>query len=80
VTERNGLRDVSAVAGIGATKFSKDSGRSEMRLAVEAVEAALADAGLAPGEVDGMVTYTAETNPEIEIARKRLADFRRRPR
>jgi len=69
VTERNGLRDVSAVAGIGATEFSKDSGRSEMRLAVEAVEAALADAGLAPGEVDGMVTYTAETNPEIEIAR-----------
>jgi acetyl-CoA acetyltransferase len=59
----------AAVAGIGATEFSKDSGRSEMRLAVEAVAAALADAGLTPADVDGMVTFTADTNPEIEIAR-----------
>ena len=31
------LRDKAAIAGIGATEFSKDSGRSEMSLAVEAV-------------------------------------------
>ena len=31
----------TAIAGIGATEFSKDSGRSELRLAVEAVAAAL---------------------------------------
>ena len=37
----------TAIAGIGATEFSKDSGRSELRLAVEAVAAALADAGIA---------------------------------
>ena len=37
-----------AVAGIGATEFSKASGRSELRLAVEAVDAALADAGIEP--------------------------------
>ena len=59
----------AAVAGIGATEFSKNSGRSEMRLAVEAVAAALADAAIAPEDVDGMVTFTADTNPEIEIAR-----------
>ena len=29
----------TAIAGIGATEFSKDSGRSELRLAVEAVAA-----------------------------------------
>jgi len=58
-----------AIAGIGATDFSKDSGRSELRLAVEAVAAALADAGVDPAEVDGMVTYSAETNPEVDIAR-----------
>jgi acetyl-CoA acetyltransferase len=63
------LRDVAAVAGIGATEFSKDSGRSEMRLAVEACAAAIRDAGLQPADVDGMVTFTADTNPEIEIAR-----------
>jgi acetyl-CoA acetyltransferase len=61
--------DKAAVAGIGATEFSKDSGRSEMRLACEAVAAAIEDAGLQPSDVDGMVTYTADTNPEIEIAR-----------
>ncbi len=65
----NGLKDKAAVAGIGATEFSKKSGRSEMRLAVEAVAAAVADAGLSPEDVDGMVTFTADTNPEIEIAR-----------
>ena len=59
----------TAIAGIGATEFSKDSGRSELQLACEAVLAAIDDAGLEPSEVDGMVTFTAETNPEIEIAR-----------
>jgi acetyl-CoA acetyltransferase len=58
----------TAVVGIGATEFSKDSGRSELRLAVEAVDAALSDAGIAPSEVEGMVTYTADTNPEINVA------------
>ncbi|MGH9032831.1 MAG: lipid-transfer protein, partial [Acidimicrobiia bacterium] len=69
MTERNELDDAAAVVGIGATEFSKDSGRSELRLACEAVEAAIADAGLEPSQIDGMVTYTQETNPEIEIAR-----------
>jgi acetyl-CoA acetyltransferase len=69
VSERNQLRDAAAVVGIGATEFSKESGRSELRLACEAVEAAIADAGLQPSDIDGMVTYTQDTNPEIEIAR-----------
>jgi acetyl-CoA acetyltransferase len=59
----------AAIAGIGATEFSKASGRSELRLAVEAVKAALDDAGIAPAEVDGMVTFTMDNNPEIEVAR-----------
>jgi acetyl-CoA acetyltransferase len=69
VSEQNQLRDAGAIVGIGATEFSKDSGRSEMRLVVEACEAAIADAGLHPSQVDGMVTFTADTNPEIEVAR-----------
>src|SRR5438105_2370827 len=40
-----------------------------MRLAVEATAAALADAGVQPADVDGFVTFTMDTNPEIEIAR-----------
>ncbi|MEU9332966.1 lipid-transfer protein [Streptomyces sp. NPDC048290] len=64
----SGLRARAAVVGIGATEFSKDSGRSELRLAAEAVRAALDDAGLTPADVDGMVTFTMDTNPEITVA------------
>ncbi|MFD4319773.1 lipid-transfer protein [Streptomyces sp. NPDC058548] len=65
---RDALGGRAAVVGIGATEFSKDSGRSELSLAVEAVRAALDDAGLAPADVDGMVTFTMDTNPEITVA------------
>ena len=58
-----------AIAGIGATEFSKDSGRSELQLAGEAVLAAVADAGLKPSDVDGLTTFTMETNSEIEVAK-----------
>ncbi|MFI8995706.1 lipid-transfer protein [Streptomyces sp. NPDC053542] len=68
VRSGDGLGGRAAIAGIGATEFSKDSGRSELKLAVEAVRAALADAGLTPGDVDGMVTFTMDTSPEITVA------------
>src|SRR6201985_1179709 len=58
-----------AIVGIGQTEFSKESGRSELQLACEAVGAALDDAGLAPGDVDGMVTFTMDASDEIDIAR-----------
>ena len=45
----------TAIAGIGATEFSKESGRSTLRLAVECAEAAILDAGLRPEQIDGMV-------------------------
>ena len=63
------LRDAAAVAGIGATEFSKNSGRSELKLALEAIGAALAEAGIAPQEVDGLCTYAMDKNPEIEVFR-----------
>ncbi|MBD0709327.1 MULTISPECIES: lipid-transfer protein [unclassified Streptomyces] len=65
---RDGLGGRAAVVGIGATEFSKDSGRSELSLAAEAVGAALADAGLTPADVDGLVTFTMDTSPEITVA------------
>lgn len=63
------LRDRAAIVGIGQTEFSKSSGRSELQLACEAVKAALDDAGLTPGDVDGMTTFTMDTSDEIEVAR-----------
>ena len=63
------LADKASIVGIGATDFSKDSGRSELRLAAEAVQAAVADAGLEPSDVDGLVSFTMDTNTEIAVAR-----------
>jgi len=63
------LRDRAAIVGIGQTEFSKHSGRSELQLACEAVRAALDDAGLKPSDVDGMTTFTMDSNDEIEVAR-----------
>ncbi|MFE9931739.1 lipid-transfer protein [Streptomyces sp. NPDC005533] len=68
VRTRDELGGRAAIAGIGATEFSKDSGRSELKLAVEAVHAALDDAGLTPADVDGMVTFTMDSSPEITVA------------
>lgn len=65
----NGFSGAAAIAGIGATEFSKESGRSEWRLACECVLAALEDAQIDVGEVDGFALFTMETNPEIAVAR-----------
>ena len=48
-------RDKCAVAGIGSTEFSRDSGRSVLSLATEAALAALADSGLDAKDIDGIV-------------------------
>jgi len=66
----SGLSGRAAIAGIGATEFSKDSGRSELQLSVEAVLAALADCGLSPTDVDGLVTFTMDGSSEIAVARE----------
>ncbi len=59
----------AAIAGLGNTEFSKNSGRTELRLAMEATLQALADAGIDPSEVDGFSSYTVDKVPEYEIAR-----------
>ncbi|HEY2809096.1 MAG TPA: hypothetical protein VGI91_09895 [Steroidobacteraceae bacterium] len=59
----------AAIAGIGQTEFSKNSGRSELQLAAEASRAALDDAGIDPADVDGMITFTIDNNDEIGLAR-----------
>ena len=68
----------TAIAGIGATEFSKESGRSELKLAVEAVRAALDDAGLTasrrgrPGDVQHGQQRRDRGRPR---ARRRRADL-----
>ncbi len=59
----------TAIAGIGQTEFSKNAGRSELQLACESITAALADAGLRPSDVDGIVSYTVDPVEETDLVR-----------
>ncbi|MEE8165552.1 MAG: lipid-transfer protein, partial [Myxococcota bacterium] len=63
------LHNEAAIAGIGQTTYSKNSGVSELALASEAVRKAIDDAGIQPSEVDGLVTYTMDSSDEVEVAR-----------
>jgi len=62
-------KDATAIVGIGETEFAKRLAPSEKALACRAILAALADAGIAPGEVDGFASYTMENTDEVEIAK-----------
>ncbi|MDT4933575.1 MAG: hypothetical protein QOK11_1467 [Pseudonocardiales bacterium] len=59
----------AAVIGIGQTAYSRASRRSEWSLAVEAIEGALTDCGVAPGDVDGLVRYSYDSVDEAMLVR-----------
>ena len=63
------MAGAAIIAGIGQTEFSKSSGRSELQLASEAAAAAIADAGMTPADIDGMVTFTMDNNDELLLMR-----------
>jgi acetyl-CoA acetyltransferase len=63
------MRDRTAIVGIGSTEFARSIDRPETHLALEAITAALADAGLRAADVDGTSCYSMETTEEVDIAR-----------
>ncbi len=63
------IRDKVAIVGIGHLPFAKDIGRPISDTAVEAIELALADAGLEGSDVDGMSMFEMEHTHEVTIAR-----------
>jgi len=62
------LRNAVAIAGVGETDYSANSGRSELVLALQAIDTALADAGVEPDAVDGLMRWSVDTSAEGEIA------------
>src|SRR5919198_5259074 len=58
-----GIAGKTAIAGVGATAFGKLPGRSAWSLQAEAVRLALADAGLAKDDVDGLLTEPQFSEP-----------------
>ena len=63
------LKDQAAIVGIGQLPFSKNIGRTEDVTALEASVLALADAGLRPSDLDGMVKWSIQVTSENVIAR-----------
>jgi len=62
-------RRAAAIAGIGSTEFSKDSGQSTFGLAARAIKAAVTDAGLQLTDVDGLATFgTGDSVPPNVLA------------
>lgn len=57
----------TSIVGIGQTEFSVASGRSELQLAVEAITAAISDAGLEIDDIDGLVRFTWDNTTEAAI-------------
>ena len=51
------LRDKYCIVGVGETAYTRNSGRTTRAMGVEAVRNAMNDAGLSPGDIDGMLSY-----------------------
>ena len=68
MTLKNNLKDKAAIVGIGETAYSRESGRSELDMAVEAADKAITDAGLSSSDIDGIVKFTADATPQGELA------------
>ncbi|MBI2907079.1 MAG: lipid-transfer protein [Chloroflexi bacterium] len=62
------FKDKVAIVGIGETEYSRDSGRSELTLALEAIKKAVDDAGLSLKDMDGLFKFTVDSNAEEDIA------------
>ena len=64
------IRNRTAIVGVGETEFSRNAGRSNLQLALEAILGALDEAGLEPKDVDAIVKMHANTDLfEVDIAR-----------
>ncbi len=62
------LRGKVAIAGVGETDYSRNSGRSELTLSLQAIHAALDDCGLTAQDVDGLLRWQVDTSAEAEVA------------
>jgi acetyl-CoA acetyltransferase len=66
------FRDRTAIVGIGSTPYAKDSGVSTLTLALRAIAAAVADAGLTIAEVDGVACHRVGDSAQAAIVAEAL--------
>jgi acetyl-CoA acetyltransferase len=66
------LKHRVAISGVGATRQGRHPDKDKRRLAVEALRAAIADAGISKDEIDGVLTLNMEDNSglaPLDVAR-----------
>jgi acetyl-CoA acetyltransferase len=66
VTARQSFANRAAIVGVGATDFSRESGRTVLQLALQAIDAALEDAGLERAAINGLLSY--HMNDSVPVA------------
>ena len=66
------IKDKTAIVGLGWTAFTRNSGTTVDNLAAEACLMAIEDAGLAVGDIDGVVTFSQENDT---ISPRELAEM-----
>jgi acetyl-CoA acetyltransferase len=68
------IQDRAVIAGIAQSEFGRGLEATEYEMACDAIVAACRDAGVDPGEVDGLASYTIETSDEVAIGKAIGAD------
>lgn len=66
------FRDRAAIAGVGSTPYSKNSGVSTLTLALRAIADAVADAGLSIADIDGVACHRVGDSVQAAIVAEAL--------
>lgn len=61
------LSGKAAITGVGETSFATGSSRNRLELALEAIIAAAADAGIAAADIDGIVRYSIDGSGNDQV-------------
>src|SRR6266851_2412118 len=70
------LKDQACITGVGESKFGRGLGKTELQLLLDASVAAIADAGLKPHDIDGMIGPPLGAAAEHMAANLGIEDLR----
>jgi acetyl-CoA acetyltransferase len=70
------LKDKACITGVGESKFSRGSGKTELQLLLDASMAAITDAGLSAHDIDGIIGPPLGAAPEHMAANLGIEDLR----